>query len=517
MSTSPISTLGQAIGQGGSGGGDVQSQSQAPTPTQAGPVQVGITQAAPAPSQPQPPAAPAPKPGGSRLSQILGAVASVASTALSGVPDRGRPSFLSGAGEGARAEQANIANQQAIKFRTFDDQVRAAQLHNQDLELQGHTQAQADAHQAAQDAQHDWDEAHGIQYDSIPNSGQAATNYLTAQTGNGGASIPPGTHLSADGKTILIPRATSETQAGQLQKYNTFRAAYGLPSLPEGAQFVPGKYLDYLQNRLEGHKLDGNVYNHDELPGAIADLQATRDSMAKNNAASPDVLKQIDGSIGSMKAKLDYLDQHKATVLSQTSQATTAGKIAGETSPDAIAGQAKLAGAKANAEVPAKIAAQDNAAGNKNGGAGSGSIWLPKVSADEKKKAELAENIAFNANEVAKIVMNRPDILGAVAGRFTNAQQMIGNNDQDISALGVHVHNMAMANSGVHGFRSQEGVESYERQLLNNFKNGPAAMAGALRASTGSVQTFIDNARPDTYKTHSKQGGAVRGMMGGQQ
>jgi hypothetical protein len=90
---------------------------------------------------------------------------------------------------------------------------------------------------------------------------------------------------------------------------------------------------------------------------------------------------------------------------------------------------------------------------------------------------------------------------------------MIGNNDPDISALGVHIHNMAMANSGVHGFRSQEGVESYEKQILNNFKNGPQAMAGALRASTGSIQTFIDNARPNTYKTHSSQGGAVRGMM----
>ena len=106
MSTSPISTLGQAIGQGGSGG-DVQSQldpTQA-TPTQAGPVQVGITQAAPAPSQPQTPTAPAPKPGGSRLSQILGAVASVASTALAGVPDRGRPSFAGGLGEGARVNK----------------------------------------------------------------------------------------------------------------------------------------------------------------------------------------------------------------------------------------------------------------------------------------------------------------------------------------------------------------------------------------------------------------------------
>jgi hypothetical protein len=32
---------------------------------------------------------------------------------------------------------------------------------------------------------------------------------------------------------------------------------------------------------------------------------------------------------------------------------------------------------------------------------------VPGVGADEKKKAELAENIAFNANEVAKIVMKR--------------------------------------------------------------------------------------------------------------
>jgi hypothetical protein len=68
----------------------------------------------------------------------------------------------------------------------------------------------------------------------------------------------------------------------------------------------------------------------------------------------------------------------------------------------------------------------------------------------------------------------------------------------------------------VHGFRSQEGVASFEKQVLNNFRNGPQAVAGALKATTGSVQTFIDNARPDTYKTHSKNGGALRGMIGGQ-
>jgi hypothetical protein len=135
--------------------------------------------------------------------------------------------------------------------------------------------------------------------------------------------------------------------------------------------------------------------------------------------------------------------------------------------------------------------------------------WVAGVTADEKKKAELAENIAFNGNEINNLLARRPDLVGAVAGRYTSAQQMIGNNDKDISALGTLIHNMAMANSGVHGMRSQEGVKETETNLLNNFKNGPNAVAGAVSANVASVQTFIDDARPESYHTHSKQGGAA--------
>jgi hypothetical protein len=39
-----------------------------------------------------------------------------------------------------------------------------------------------------------------------------------------------------------------------------------------------------------------------------------------------------------------------------------------------------------------------------------------------------------------------------------------------------------------------------------------SAVGGALKASVESVQTFIDNARPETYKTHSKMGGVLKGM-----
>jgi hypothetical protein len=146
-------------------------------------------------------------------------------------------------------------------------------------------------------------------------------------------------------------------------------------------------------------------------------------------------------------------------------------------------------------------------------GFGPSTTWQPKVSSDEKKKAELAENIAENANQAASIMIKRPELFGPAAGRFTSIDQMIGNNDPAISQMGITIHNIAMANSGVHGFRSQEGVEATEKLLLNNFRNGPQAVGNALKGLTNSTQTFIDNARPESYKTHSKQGGALKGMV----
>ena len=140
-------------------------------------------------------------------------------------------------------------------------------------------------------------------------------------------------------------------------------------------------------------------------------------------------------------------------------------------------------------------------------------VWRPGVSADEKKKAELAENMTFNANNIASILMRRPDLVGAVAGRYTNVKAMAGSDDQDIVSLSTDMHNIAMANNGIHGMRSAEAVTEFENKLLNHFKNGPNGIIGGLRASTASVQTFIDNARPETYKTHSKQGGAMRSMV----
>src|SRR6266446_1972328 len=113
--SSPITNLGSVVANGGDPSQGAYDQTDAPPAApvpQADPAALqqaatgGVATATPAPS-------------GSRLGAIVQAVAKVASTALQGVPDRGRPSFVTGLGEGARSAQAVQANQQAIKFRDF--------------------------------------------------------------------------------------------------------------------------------------------------------------------------------------------------------------------------------------------------------------------------------------------------------------------------------------------------------------------------------------------------------------
>jgi hypothetical protein len=310
MSTTPITNLGAITG----GGDPSQDAPPAPAIPQADPATLqqaakgGVAQAEQTP------------PSGSRLGRIVQAVANVANTALAGIPDKGRPSFVTGLGEGARSAQAVQANQQAIKFRNFDDQVRLAQLHNQDIKLQNDTQAQTDAHKKAELDNRALANSLGIDYDTIPSDGKTVMDHLTAQTAmNGSASVPPGTHLSGDGSTVNIPKDTQATRDGQKQMYSMLGPALGLPSLPPGAQFVPPDAMNRLTNKLHGYGSDGNPIKHDDLLGVIGAMQAQRDQLEKNGA-SPEQLKAIDNTLGIYKANLDALDEHKADVLDAASQ-----------------------------------------------------------------------------------------------------------------------------------------------------------------------------------------------------
>src|ERR1700730_1222293 len=271
----------------------------------------------------------APQP--SRLLTILGAIAKVGATAMSGIPDRGRPSFVTGLGEGARAEQSAQATQQAIRFKSFDDQVRLSQLHAQDLKMQNDNQAQQDAHTAAELHMRSMANDLGLQYDTIANHGPAVMDHLTAQTAaNGAASVPAGTHISADGDNIYMPSNpdSSQTQDAQKQLYIKLAPSLGLPSLPNGASFVPPKLMNMLTNKTNGFALDGSPIQHGDLPSLIATTQAQRDNLAKNGG-SPDQLKTLDNLTGIYKANLNALDAHDASVADAASKRKQAEAKAG--------------------------------------------------------------------------------------------------------------------------------------------------------------------------------------------
>jgi hypothetical protein len=88
------------------------------------------------------------------------------------------------------------------------------------------------------------------------------------------------------------------------------------------------------------------------------------------NGASDSQLKTLDNTIGIYKANLGALDSHAATVKQSDAQATAAGTLAAQTSPDAVKAEAGKAGAVKQAQLdvensPANQAAQVKLAANK--------------------------------------------------------------------------------------------------------------------------------------------------------
>jgi hypothetical protein len=429
-----MSILGNAVtdngpGQGGSGG--VMPDSDTSTAFQQGgtgqPVQVGITQAAPTP--PQQPTTPAAPQAPSRLQKILGAVASVATTGLSGIPDRGRPSFVSGLGEGARAEQAAQAQQQAIKFKTFDDQVRMAELTNQSLKLQNDTQAQTDAHIKAEIDNRALANEYGIDYDTISNHGPAVMDHLIAKTAaSGTASVPPGINVSADGQNIYIPKDNDQTREGQKSMYNALAPALGLPGLPQGAAFVPPRLMNMLTNKVHGFTITGEAPKHEELPGMIGAAQAQRDNLAKNGG-TPAQLTALDNMIGIYKANLDALDKHANDLKAQGKQA----ELDVENNPANQAAAAKGAGLKKGAEEKAAFPYQLELAKEKaaNAGAGKpGSVVGFDPQSNQRVVVNSNDPKAGSLQQSAKVTPQQLDQWGTSQNQFANVQLAVSRYDQ---------------------------------------------------------------------------------------
>jgi hypothetical protein len=459
----------------------------------------------------------------------LGKGLSTVAAGLSGVSDKGRPSFFGGLGEGARGEQAAQAAQQEIKFKSFDDQVRMAQLHNQDLKMQNDTQAQTDAHTKADLDNRALANSLGVDYDTIANHGSAVMDHLSAQTeANGAAAVPAGTHLSGDGKTVQIPQDTQQTRDGQKQMYNQLAPALGLPSLPQGAQFVPPKNMNMLTNKIHGFDINGEPLKHDDLPTYISTTQTQRDAMAKNGA-SDSQLKTLDNMIGIYKANLGALDTHADAVKQSGAQATAAGTLAAQTSPDAVkaeagkagavkqaqldvenspanqAAAAKGAGQKSAAEEAAKTGASSNlyvgtdATGNQIAGTSTdlqtaGASGVTKLDADTGKKVITARQLISPAGLFSQInqdmrALDAKGKMGSSAtSRINDALLSKAGSDPDYAPLFVHTHLLATALMQAHvGSRGSSDMMEEFKSLANSGKMNAATLRSALGAEYNYV------------------------------
>ena len=137
----------------------------------------------------------------------------------------------------------------------------------------GDTQAQQDAHTAAEINARAIANDHGLNYDTIANHGPAVMDHLSAQTAaTGAASVPPGTHISADGQNIYMPKDpdSQKTKDAQKSLYSSLAPALGLPGLPPGTDFVPPKLVNMMTNKIHGYALDGTPIQHKDLPEMLS-------------------------------------------------------------------------------------------------------------------------------------------------------------------------------------------------------------------------------------------------------
>jgi hypothetical protein len=131
-----------------------------------------------------------------------------------------------------------------------------------------------------------------------------------------------------------------------------------------------------------------------------------------------------------------------------------------------------------------------------------------KPSADEQRRADLAENLNENLDQLEEIANRRPELFGPLGGRMTAIKGVVGSNDPDVGALETIKHQIGMAQISAHGMRSAHGIGDAAASILNDFKNGPEAVRASIAKVRGSVKTF----QGDVEK--AKAGGNVGGAPG---
>jgi hypothetical protein len=288
---------------------------------------------------------------------IIGGIADKLGAGLAGIPDKGRPSFITGLGQGARSAQE-------FKFRSLEDAHRAAQLTMQDRELHLREQEQEDLHQQrmdahtqAFDAHQQWLEDHGYESEEIPNDSTAVKDRMRAQSANGGITVPAGTSIHPNGKTIVIPKDTPGTHAAQVADYNKFGAGmFGLPTTSDapGRKVSPQLFSQY-NHLMHGFNPDGSLMSEAETKARLDNLKTQREL---NKDTDKDSLDVMDKTINLYQKQYDKLKGTRQAN-EQEAEATKNKNYQTET-PIVAAREGAIEEAKVNAQQTAPVPFTDS-------------------------------------------------------------------------------------------------------------------------------------------------------------
>jgi hypothetical protein len=404
---------------------------------------VGVVQPTPPPAAPATPATntPSARPA---WQTNLGKVASVVSTGLSGIPAGGRPSFMGGLGQGARAEQAAQATQQALKFKDFQSQVQIAQLHNEDLRLQNATEDHQNTVQDHADAEADrMTKTTAMTYTPVSNTAENVRKYVGADAAqNGAATVPAGIIMGPH--TIYIPNKGSADQAkADTQNYNSLAPAYGLPNTPPGQVASPGVINQLRQARI-GMDSQGHPMSADAIGHQIDTLQA---ALKSGVVPSDDAKATLQSDIANLtdlqqhhaardQAGIDQAIANKNKQTQDTTNIQTAGK------QSVIAARAANAPQKTDTTMYLGHDASGNPlAGTSDQLKASGAQGVTKMPTEEVSKTNAARDlISPNGlfNSVAQNIqaLQAKGQLGVVGSRWNDfIAGKVGEGDPDFQAL----------------------------------------------------------------------------------
>jgi hypothetical protein len=115
-----------------------------------------------------------------------------------------------------------------------------------------------------------------------------------------------------------------------------------------------------------------------------------------------------------------------------------------------------------------------------------------KVTATEQNRADYADNLNENLDNLEDIVRRRPELFGPVHGRITQVEAMVGSDDPDITTLRNIKDNIGRVNQSVHGMRGSNQVESASNAVLH-WGDGPDGIMGAIKSARASAATFSKN------------------------